>query len=98
MDLKKFLKFDQSTRIVQNPGAVALPEYMNGVTVKNSGTVNLYWDDDLIIPGDFKALGGNLGEIFAGDVTLKWIEQTPAPTPAIREATVTAKFYINYKP
>jgi hypothetical protein len=97
MDLKKLLRYDKQTRIVVQPGAMALPEFVNGVTVKNSGTVDLYWDDDKIVAGDFKSLGGNLGERYTGDVTLKWIEQTPPPATVIQQATVTIKFYINDK-
>lgn len=91
----KLLEYDSQTHQVTMPGAVALPKYVNGITVKNSGTVDLYWDQDKIVAGDFKALGGNLGEIYKGRLSLRWKVQSPAPSPAIQMATVTIKFYVN---
>jgi hypothetical protein len=95
---EKFIHYDVKTIVSTNPGAVSLPEWVNGVTVENSGNTNLYWDSDLILPGDFKAIGGNYGEIFVGDVTLKWAVPTPAPTDPQNMATVSVKFYVKYNP
>lgn len=94
----KFLHYDTKTIVTQQPGAVSLPELVNGLTVENSGNTNLYWDSDLILPGNFKALGGNYGEIYVGDVTLKWAMPVPPPANPENMATISVKFYVRYNP
>jgi hypothetical protein len=95
---EKFLHYDMKTIVTQQGGAVSLPEWVNGVTVENTGNTNLYWDNNLIPPGDFKAVGGNYGEIYVGHVTLKFSLPTPAPASPENMATVSVKFYVRYNP
>jgi hypothetical protein len=92
----KFLHYDSKTIVTAIPGAAALPDWINGLTVENTGNTNLFWDQNLILPGDFKAVGGNYGEIYLGTCSLRW--KLPAIPPAVpqNEATITVKFYINY--
>ena len=80
---------------VTQAGAVGLPELINGITVENSGNTDLLWDENLIIPGDFKALGGNYGEIFVGDCVLKFAMPAIPPLNPENLATVSVKFYVN---
>ena len=85
--------------IVQNKaGAVALPERVNAVTVRNTGNTNLYWDSDLIVPGDFKGFVGNRGELFRGTVMLKFALPAVVPADPQNVATVSVKFYVVYQP
>jgi hypothetical protein len=96
-DRHGFLCYDSKTIVTTNPGAVALPDVVNGLTVENSGNTNLFWDSDLILPGDFKAVGGNYGERYLGDCTLKWALPVPAPVDPENMATVSVKFYVQQK-
>jgi hypothetical protein len=92
----KFLHYDSKTIVTEQPGAVSIPEWVNGLTVENSGNTNLFWDQDLIVPGDFKAVGGNYGEIFVGTVTLRWKLPAIPPLNPQNQATISVKFYVNY--
>jgi len=92
----KFLHYDSKTIVTSDVGAVALPEWTNGLTVENTGNTNVLWDNNIIVPGDFKALGGNYGEIFVGDCTLKYALPAVPPLNPNNQATVTVKFYVNY--
>jgi hypothetical protein len=94
LDKYGFLPYDVKTIISLLPGAVSLPEWVNGLTVENSGNTNLYWDSNLILPGDFKAVGGNYGERYVGDCTLKFALPDPAPANPENMATVSVKFYV----
>lgn len=100
MALKKsdFLPYDEKTIVVNQAGAVGLPDFINGLTVENSGNTNLFWDEDLIIPGDFKAVGGNFREIYVGDCVLKFALPDIPPANPENMATVSVKFYVDYKP
>jgi hypothetical protein len=93
-----FLSYDSKTIVSTRAGSVSLPRMVNGLTVRNTGNTNLFWDSDLIVPGDFKAVSGNYGEIYRGTCTLKW--ELPAVVPANPEnmATVSVKFYVEYNP
>lgn len=98
LSIEDFLSYDAKTIVTSKAGAMPLPRMVNGLTVRNTGNTNLFWDSDLIIPGDFKAVSGNFREIYRGTCTLKW--ELPAVVPAKPEnmATVTVKFYIEYNP
>lgn len=93
--VKQFIKWDQSVRKVVTPGLVPYPRFTNSYTVRNSGTVNLYVNGDLIEPDTFKSFGGEPRSVFTGDIDLKWIVQSPAPGTLIEEATITYIFYVN---
>jgi hypothetical protein len=92
------LFYDEKTITVTKPGAVGLPKLVNGLTVENTGNTNLFWDEDLILPGDFKAVGGNRAEIYVGDVVLKFALPVPPPLNPENMATVSVKFYVQYNP
>lgn len=92
----KFLHYDAKTIPAQQAGAVPLPEWTNGFTVENTGNTDVLIDDNIIVPGDFKAFGGNYGEIFVGDCTLKFALPAIPPLVPVNSAMVTAKFYVNY--
>lgn len=98
MNKKDFLHYDSKTIVTNQAGQVGLPELVNGFTVENSGNTNLFYDQDLILPGNFKAIGGNYGEIFVGVVQLKWELPVPAPAAPENQATITCKFYVKYNP
>jgi hypothetical protein len=98
MTKKDFLHYDAKTIVSTTPGAVSLPEFVNGLTVENTGNTNLEWDSNLIPPGDFKAIGGNYGEIYVGTCSLKFSLPSPAPPNPENMATVSVKFYVNYNP
>lgn len=92
----KFLHYDAKTIFQTQAGAVSLPEWTNGITVINQGNTNIEWDNDTIPPGGFKAVGGNCGEIFVGDCTLKFTLPVPPPANPSNMAVITCKFYVNY--
>jgi hypothetical protein len=98
MKREDFLHYDTKTITVTTPGAVGLPDFINGMTVENSGNTNLLWDEDIIVPGDFKAVGGNYKEIYVGDCVLKFALPAIPPLNPENMATISVKFYVNYNP
>lgn len=96
LDKYGFLPYDENTIVSLQPGQVSLPECVNGLTVENSGNTNLFWDNDLILPGGFKAVGGNYGERYVGTCTLKFALPVPAPASPQNIATISVKFYVRY--
>jgi hypothetical protein len=98
LDKEGFLCYDTKTIVSIRPGAVPLPDVVNGLTVENTGNTNLFWDSNLILPGDFKAVGGNYGERYVGDCTLKFALPVPAPASPENMATISVKFYVRYNP
>ena len=98
LDKYGFLCYDDKTILMSKAGTVPLPEWVNGLTVENTGNTNLLWDSNIIVPGDFKAVGGNYGERYVGQVVLKF--ELPVPAPATPEdmATVSVKFYVRFNP
>lgn len=95
MKRSDFIGWDEDTKQVTSPGDVQLNRLVNTITVKNSGTVNLYSNNDLILPNTWKSYGGEPRSVYLGTIELRWIMQSPAPTPAIQEATVTQIFYVD---
>jgi hypothetical protein len=99
MDSQEYLlPFDMKTIVTGNSGAVALPAKVNAVTVRNTGNTNLFWDSDLIVPGDFKGFVGNRAELFKGTVMLKFALPAIVPASPQNMAVVSCKFYIEYNP
>jgi hypothetical protein len=90
------LPYDMKTIVTQQVGAVPLPRRVNAVTVKNTGNTNLFWDSDLIVPGDFKGFEGNRAEIYKGTVTLKFALPAVVPPNPENMATISVKFYVEY--
>lgn len=97
MKRSDFLKWNEDTKPVTAPGLVQLNRFCNSVTVLNSGTVNALVNNDLLPPGVWKSFGGEPRSIFDGTIEIKWIEQTPAPVPAIQMVTVTQIFYVDHQ-
>lgn len=95
---EELIPFDMKTVVTSQAGAVALPAKIMAVTVKNTGNTNLYWDSDLIAPGDFKGFTSNRGELYKGTVSLKYKLPSPAPADPFNEATVSVRFYVEYNP
>lgn len=94
MKRSDFIVWNESTDPVTIPGEVQLNRFVNSVTVINSGTVNVLVNNDLLVPGAWKSFGGEPRSIFGGKIELKWVEQVPAPVPAIEMVTVTQIFYV----
>jgi len=88
-----FIKYNVSTQVYTAPGDVRLDDWCNGVLIHNTGTINLLANGDLILPGASKTIGGNLGEIFTGPLTIIYQPQTPAPATVINQVTITQKWY-----
>lgn len=98
MNPSDFIKWSEDTQIVTRPGLVTLNKWVNSVTVKNSGTTDLYVNNDKIVPDAWKSYGGEPRSLFVGSIELRWMIQSPAPTDIINEATVTQIFYVDRKP
>lgn len=73
---------------------IDLDNRCNGITVKNAGTTQVIIDDEILQPGESKAIGGNLGEIFIGRKDIYFQVPTPAPAVITNLAYVTVKFYV----
>lgn len=91
-DLKDF-RYDHSVRQVTQPGTVQLTKNVNAWAVHNTGNTIVLVNDDPLMPGDSKSIGGNLGEIFMGRIYITFQIPSPAPSPIINMATVTQKYY-----
>lgn len=89
-----FIKYNVSTQVYTAPGDVRIDPWCNGMLIHNTGTTYLYANGDLILPGSSKSIGGNLGEIFHGPLTILYTTQTPAPATIINQVTITQKWYI----
>lgn len=65
----------------------------NGFTIKNTGTTNVVYMQDVITPGNSKAFGGNQDEVYEQNEEISF--QVPAPPPAIitNAAMVTQKYF-----
>jgi hypothetical protein len=94
----KFLKFNTDVKVFNgNPVQVEVDPMCNAVTVSNEGTTLVLFQNDVIQPGNFKAISGNFGEVFAGRVDISFMTQTPAPSVVVNRAVVTQKYYISTK-
>ncbi len=90
-----FIRIGEDTQIVVRPGDITLNPFVNTVTFKNSGTVDMYINEDKIVAGTYKSFAGEPRSILDATFTIKWRLQSPAPTTITRMATVTQLFYIN---
>jgi hypothetical protein len=86
---EKLLQYNISTQVYNGPLQVPAMDFCNGFTVKNVGTATLIVMGDSLAPGEFKAFGGNRGEIFIGRIDIKF---TGSGTTL---ALVTQKYYMN---
>jgi len=74
---------------------VIFPNYLNGYTIRNEGTTLLVINNtaDMLLPGESKSVGGNVGELFDGQLNISFQVQTPAPAIISNIAVVSMKYY-----
>lgn len=82
-----FLKYNISTQTFTKSGRVNISTTCNGWSVINLGTSNVMVNQDTLIPGESKTIGGNYGEIYIGRVDLLF------QGAGINNAVFTEKFY-----
>jgi hypothetical protein len=87
------LRYNFSTNIYAQNIQVPLDELCNSISVFNIGTTNIIFQGDIILPGNFKVIGGNRMEILNGRVDLSFQVPVPAPAVITNLAAVTQKFY-----
>jgi hypothetical protein len=92
MLIEEFLYYNTSTQGYTQPQKVTLDRFCNGVTVINAGTSNVVFDDEILVPGESKAISGNRKEIFIGRKDLSF---SGAGTNL---CYVTQKYYVKLDP
>ena len=77
-----------------------LDSLCNGFTVKNLGNIICLVDDEALQPGDFKAFGGNRGDVFTGRHQITFTTAGMAVIPPVQAplAWITQKFYVPAPP
>jgi hypothetical protein len=75
--------------------SVVVESPLNGYTVYNGGNTNCWLNGSLIVPGASKSIGGNVGEIFTGNIDLMFSVPAGLTDPPVNSATVTQKWYTN---
>lgn len=71
---------------------ISLQRPTNGFTVINQGTTNVQVNDTiLLVPTAFIAIGGNEGEEYVGNLTLKFVSNTAVGNSVL----VIQKYYTN---
>jgi len=85
------LSYSQTAKINLDPRC-------NGVTVRNAGNINVIFDDEVILPGQSKTVGGNLGEIFIGRKDLYFGSSAGVTPPLVYLCYITQKFYVPRQP
>lgn len=90
----QYLIYNTSTQEYIRQRSIPVIKECNGFTVRNNGTTIVILNGEPIMPGDFKAVGGNAGEIYGGRIDIYFTVPTPAPVTITRSAWVTQKFYI----
>jgi hypothetical protein len=91
----KFYEYNISTQVYDGTKHVVVERFVNGFSIHNTGTTDLYFNGDRIQPGESKTVGGNAGEVYAGKIDLYYRVPSPAPAIIINMATVTQKYYID---
>jgi hypothetical protein len=89
--VEKLLQYNQSFQVYNQPTEIPVMDFCNGWTIYNGGTATVLWCGEPILPGIFKAMQGNRGEIYVGRLDLSFIN-TGAQT---QQAYVTQKYYMN---
>jgi len=93
------MRLDYTTRTTPTGQAlnITLDPWSNGLSVKNTGNSICIFNDDPLLPGESKTIGGNKGELLRGRYALKF--QTPATAPPgyvqNDQAVVTEKYYLD---
>lgn len=93
----KYLPYNISTQVYDGTKQVIVEKLVNGFSIHNTGTTDLYFNGDRIGPGESKTVGGNTGEIYSGKISLYYRIPTPAPATIINMCTVTQKYYLEEK-
>jgi hypothetical protein len=93
-DCKKeeFLYYNTTTQAYALPQKVTIDRYCNGITLINAGTSNVIFDDEIIVPGESKAISGNRKEIFVGRKDISFAGA------GVNLCFVTQKFYVKLPP
>lgn len=68
---------------------VSIDQWTNGMTIRNTGTSMVLFQEEQIAPGESIAIGGNFGEVIRGRLDLSF---TGAGN---NEAVIRFKFYVN---
>jgi hypothetical protein len=84
-----FLKYNISTQTFTKSGRVNISTTCNGWSVINLGTSNVLVNQDTLIPGESKTVGGNYGEIYIGRVDLLF------QGAGTNNAVFTEKYYMD---
>jgi hypothetical protein len=90
----KFLRYNVTTQKYSVVTDVQWDKYLNGFMIHNTGNTNLYYNQQLIVPGASETVGGNFGEIYGGRIELMFRLPTPAPVTPANEVTIQQKFYL----
>lgn len=97
MTLEQFkaiaLPWDQMTGVYQLPQEVQWQKWLNGFYVHNTGTTNIIFGGDLILPGASKSFGGNWAELYLGRLDFFFQIPTPAPPTITNQVRITQKYY-----
>jgi len=99
-DKERIRYVDFTGQAYSQPQNINISELCNGITVKNLGNTLVLLDDEVLQPGDFKAFGGNRGEVFTGRHNITFTTNGMAVPPAVPAplAWVTQKFYTTPPP
>ncbi len=98
MDIK-FLRWNTTSAMTYTTGqTVPRVDNCNGFIAKNIGDTIAFINDDILYPapgpgasGESKTVGGNLGEIYLGQIKLRFDAIAPGTNPAV---SIEQKFYI----
>lgn len=88
---EKLLVYNLSIQEYQQNLQVDTQNFCNGFTARNIGTDIVYVMGDPLAPNEFKAIGGNRGEIFSGRIDIRFA----GGAGLIKNVLVTQKYYVN---
>ncbi len=92
---EKILYYNTVTQAYSVATKIVVQDKCNGITIRNAGNSFLIMDDEIIQPGQSKAIGGNRLEYFIGRKDISFTAQTPVqPAPRVDLCYVTQKFYV----
>lgn len=89
--LRKYNTFVQQYTAAQ---FVVADPLCNGFSIFNDGNTIAHLNDEPIYPFTSKTVGGNEGEIYVGQIKLKFTNPTPAPGSPENSVWITQKFYL----
>ena len=95
-DKELILYVDFNGQSYSTPQKLNLDPMCNSFTLKNLGNTLCVLDDEVLQPGDFKAFGGNRGEVFTGRHNIYFTVVGMAVPPVTPQplAWFTQKFYV----